>query len=265
MELAGKVAIVTGASRGIGRQIALEVSRHGAAVVVAARTVEARRRLPGTIGETLAAIEHAGGRALAVQADVTQSDDLARLVSTTVDTFGRLDVLINNAANTQANTAPIDGYDRAVWLGQFDANLHGPFTLMGLAVPHMRAHGGGVIVNITSGAGDLVPVTASAVRDPDNPIHLPTLLGYATTKAALNRLTNAVAPDLVTDNIAVVAIDPGYTRTELVDLLSEQGLVDAEAAGPMEATVDVVLRVITASDPLEYTGQILRAQPDQVL
>jgi NAD(P)-dependent dehydrogenase (short-subunit alcohol dehydrogenase family) len=265
MELGGKVAIVTGASRGIGRQIALELSRRGASVVVAARTVEARRRLPGTIGETLAAIEESGGRAIAVQADVTRTEDLERLVATTVDTFGRLDVLVNNAANTQANTAAIDEYDRAVWLAQFEANVHGPFTLMGLAVPHLRVQGGGVIVNITSGAGDLVPVDMNAVRDPNNPIRLPTLLGYTTTKAALNRLTNAVAPDLAADNISVVAIDPGYTRTELVDLLGEQGLVDAEAAGPMEATGDVVVRVITADDPLAYTGQILRAQPDQVL
>jgi NAD(P)-dependent dehydrogenase (short-subunit alcohol dehydrogenase family) len=265
MDPAGKVAIVTGASRGIGRQIAIEFARRGMSVAVAARTVEARRRLPGTIGETLAAIEKAGGKAIAIQADVTRIEDLERLVATTVETFGRLDVLVNNAANTQGNTATIDEYDRATWLTQFDANVHGPFTLMGLAVPHLRSQGGGVIVNITSGAGDMVPVDLGALHNADRPIRLPTLLGYTTTKAALNRLTNALAPDLVADNIAVVAIDPGFTRTELVDILGEQGLVDAEAAGPMEATVDTVIDVITAPDPLVFTGQILRAQPDQHL
>ena len=93
--------MVTGASRGIGRQVALELARRGAKVVVAARTVEAKRRLPGTVGETLLAIEDLHGVAIAVQVDVTEVIDLERLVMTTIDTFGRLDVLVNNAADTQ--------------------------------------------------------------------------------------------------------------------------------------------------------------------
>src|ERR1700722_17559835 len=97
MDLQDKVAIVTGASRGIGRQLALVLAQRGAKVVVAARTIEPKRRLPGTIGETLQAIEDLGGTAIAVQVDVTRAEDLVRLVATTVETFGRLDVLVNNA------------------------------------------------------------------------------------------------------------------------------------------------------------------------
>lgn len=259
MELTKKVAIVTGASRGIGRQIALEIARRGASVVVAARTVEAHNRLPGTIGETLSAIEAAGGTAIAVQVDVTKPEDLERLVAMAVDTFGRLDVLVNNAADTQGSSAAIDEYPSASWRHQFDANVHAPFTLMGLAVPHLKAQGGGVIVNMTSGAGDMVPFAATRSTE-NSPIRLGTLLGYATTKAALNRLTNALAPDLAPHNIAVVAVDPGFTRTELVDLLGERGFVDPTAAAPMAVPVGVVLDIITADDPLALSGQVIRAQ-----
>jgi NAD(P)-dependent dehydrogenase (short-subunit alcohol dehydrogenase family) len=244
----------------------LALAQRGAKVVVAARTIEPKRRLPGTIGETLQAIEDSGGNAIAVQADVTRVEDLERLVSTTIDAFGRLDVLINNAADTHGSSAPIDEYPREGWLHQFATNVHAPFTLIGLAVPHLRAQGGGVIVNISSGAGDLVPLDESpGTAGIDSPIHLGTLLGYATTKAALNRLTNALAPDLVMDNIAVVCVDPGFTRTELVDLLDAGGFVDAKEAAPMDIPVQTVLDIITADDPLVFTGQVVRAQPDHVV
>jgi NAD(P)-dependent dehydrogenase (short-subunit alcohol dehydrogenase family) len=260
--LRDKVAIVTGASRGIGRQLALELAGRGAKVVVAARTVEAHGRLPGTIGETLAAIEAAGGTAVSVRVDVTQQGDLEHLIATAIDAFGRLDVLVNNAADTHGSNAPIQDYPRDSWLHQFAVNVHAPFTLIGLAVPHLITQGGGVIVNMTSGAGDLVPTSfARSLSGEESPIRLGTLLGYATTKAALNRLTNALAPDLVTHNIAVVAVDPGYTRTELVDLLAARGLVDPESAAPMAVPVATVLDIITAEDPLTLTGQVIRAQP----
>jgi NAD(P)-dependent dehydrogenase (short-subunit alcohol dehydrogenase family) len=259
MDVKDKVAIVTGASRGIGRQIALELARRGARVVVAARTVEARRRLPGTIGETLAMIEGAGGRAIAVKTDVTKAADLERLVAKTLETFGRLDILVNNAAATQNESAPIDTHTREGWLSQFDANVHAPFSLMGLAVAPMRAQGGGVIVNITSAAGDLVDIDLTVTRD--TPFRLGPQLGYATTKAALNRLTNALAPTLAADNIAVSCVDPGFTRTEYMDVLEERGLVDAGAAHSMDLPVAKVMEIITAGNALIFSGKILRAGP----
>src|ERR1700728_854788 len=262
MDLKDKVAVITGASRGIGRQVAIELAVRGAKVVVAARTVDPRRRLPGTIGETIRAIEDSGGTAIAVQVDVTKPEDLERLISTTVKAFGRLDVLVNNAAETQASPARIEDCTRAEWLHQFDANVHAPFTLMALAVPHLRAQGGGVVVNVSSGAGDLAPVSRELSVE-DSPIRVGTLLGYATTKAALNRLTNAVAPDLVSENIAVIAVYPGFTRTERVDLLGARDLLDAEFAAPMAVPVRTIIELITDDDPMRFTGQLVRAQPDQ--
>lgn len=271
MDLDGKVAIVTGASRGIGRQIALALAARGAKVVVTARTVERRERRPGTIGETVASIESAGGTAVAVAADVSNPDALDHIVSTALDTFGRIDVLVNNAAATVADRSPIESHTRMSWLAQFDINLHAPFTLMSLVVPHMRAVGGGMIINITSGAGDLTPaseaIAARAVAintQAASAVNASSKLGYSASKAALNRLTNAVAADLAPSGIGVIAVDPGFTRTELVELLAAGGHRDAEGAGPMSLTVDLVLDLIGDTDPLRHTGEILRAQPDQL-
>ena len=101
MELHDRVAIVTGASRGIGRQLALALARHGTKVVVAARTVEPHARLVGSVGETVALIEAEGGQALAVACDLADPEQLNVLVETTVAHFGGIDVLVNNAADTQ--------------------------------------------------------------------------------------------------------------------------------------------------------------------
>ncbi len=255
MDPRDKVAIVTGASRGIGRQIALALARRGAKVVVAARTTEQKGRLPGAIGETLAEIKAAGGTAIAVQTDVSLPEDCERLVDQTIHAFGRVDILVNNAADTRGVRDPIESYPRDVWLRQFDANLHSQFNLIALAVPHMKAQGGGVIINFTSGDGDIKDYR----YDPDAPPRpLGSMIGYATTKAAISRFTNALAPELAASNIALVAIDPGFTRTELVDLMGERGLVDADQAHSTDLPVNRVLEVITAEEPRTYAGQILR-------
>jgi NAD(P)-dependent dehydrogenase (short-subunit alcohol dehydrogenase family) len=257
VELRDRVAIVTGASRGIGRELAVALARQGMKVVVAARTVEPHSRLVGSVGETVALIEADGGQALAVACDLADAEQLRGLVDQAVTHFGAIDVLVNNAADTQGSAAAVDEYPMESWRRQFDVNVHAPFVLAGLVVPHLRLRGGGVIVNITSSQGDL----QEPVESPgDGPIRLGTLLGYATTKAALNRLGNALAPTLRAENIAVVNLDPGFTRTQHVELLGERGLVDAEAAAPMSATADALLRVLTASDVLRWSGAIVRVQ-----
>jgi NAD(P)-dependent dehydrogenase (short-subunit alcohol dehydrogenase family) len=88
---------------------------------------------------------------------------------------------------------------------------------------------------------------------------LGSMAGYASTKAALNRLSNALAPELAADNIAVTCVDPGFTRTELVNILGQRGLVDPSAAHPMEVPVAAVLDVITSDDPLARSGHVIRA------
>src|SRR5579871_1135115 len=97
LDLAGKVVIITGASRGVGKQAALDFARRGAKVVLAARTVKADDKLPGTIGETLSQIEALGGQAIAVATDLAEEDDLKHLVDAAVERFGGVDILINNA------------------------------------------------------------------------------------------------------------------------------------------------------------------------
>ena len=156
MDLQDKVAIVTGASRGIGRQIAVELGRRKVNVALVARTVEPRRTLPGTLAETSRLIEDAGGTPLIVQGDVAEPDDVARLVATVVETFGGLDVVVNNAADmvgsdfeslveAMLGTAPVDdgagGDQRSPfenWVHQFATNVHGPYLLTSLATPHLR-------------------------------------------------------------------------------------------------------------------------------
>ena len=258
IDLRNTCVLVTGASRGIGKQLAIELGRLGANVVVAARTVEPHRRLSGSIGETVDAVEAAGGTAMAVRTDLTDVGDIEHLVQATVERFGGIDVLVNNAADTSGGSPSLADLTREEWLRQFDANLHGPFSLMKAVLPAMIGRGGGIIVNMTSGAGDLVP--GGATLGQSGSVRIAERIAYAASKAALNRLANAVAPELRDQGIAVVNIDPGFTRTELVDLMGERGVVDPDAAVPMEVPVKTVLHVLTSDDPLRYSGSILRAE-----
>jgi NAD(P)-dependent dehydrogenase (short-subunit alcohol dehydrogenase family) len=257
LNLDGRAVIVTGASRGIGKQVAVELGRAGAGVVVAARTVDAHRRLPGTIGETVADVEAAGGRALAVRTDLRSPDDIAHLVEVTVRHFGPVAALINNAADTSGGTPSVLDINRDDWLRQFETNLHAPLALIQAVLPSMRDSGGGVIINMTSGAGDLVlalagPLEGAAILSGER-------IAYAASKAGLNRLANVIAPELRGMGVAVVNVDPGFTRTELVELMGSKGLVNPADAVPMEVPTRTVLHLLTCDDPMVYTGEILRA------
>jgi NAD(P)-dependent dehydrogenase (short-subunit alcohol dehydrogenase family) len=262
MDVSGKVAIVTGASRGIGRQIAFELARHGAKIVAVARDADPSRARLGSLNETVKAIEEIGGYAIGVQANIAEVDDLQRLVAKAVEAFGRIDVLVNNAADMQGSTKPIQSYPRETWIRQFDINVHAAFSLISLVVPHMIEQGGGIILNITSGSADLVDrdLASSAGSAPDlGP--LGARIGYVATKAALNGLTNAAAAEVAQYNIAVVAIDPGPTRTELADLVRERGFALPANMHAMEIPVAKVMEVITSANPLAYAGTIVRAVP----
>lgn len=256
MNVKGKTGIVTGASRGIGKQIAIELGRRGANVVVAARSVERRGRLAGTIGETVEAVEAAGGVAMAVATDLRDPDAIRMLVDLTLERFGPVHVLVNNAADTSGGAPSVLQLDREDWLRQFDTNLHAPLQLIQAVAPSMIGAGGGVIVNMTSGAGDLAPTPSGSQAAS---IRLGERLAYGSSKAALNRLANMAAREFKDLGIAVINVDPGFTRTELVELLGERGALDPGAAVPMEIPVKAVLHVVTSSDPMQWTGMILRA------
>lgn len=186
--LTGKVAIVTGAGKGIGAGIAATFARAGAAVAITART---KSDLDGVAAEVRAA----GGRALVYPLDVTQLDELPRFVDAVVGEFGGLDVVVNNAGGSNAKpfmNATIDEFEYA-----FRFNVSTAFAMTQLAVPHMLSRGGGSIINITSVSGHKA-VKASVT--------------YATAKAALSHFTRNVAADLA-PKIRVNAIAPGAIET----------------------------------------------------
>lgn len=261
-DLAGKVVIITGASRGVGKQNALDFAKRGAKVVLAARTVEPDSKLPGTIGETLAAVEALGGEALAVATDLAKEEDLKQLVDATVARFGGVDILVNNAAMT-AGSAWEKGFmelTRAEWLHQFDVNVHAPFTLTQLVVPIMAARGGGRIINLTTGSGEVF-------REAEEPVKMDSIgkfsldvPGYYSSKRALDRLGNCIAPQLAHKNIFVIGMNPGLVATELVAIrVAELGL-DNTVAVPMTVPSRMIVYFAACANPAEYSGRLFWAE-----
>jgi NAD(P)-dependent dehydrogenase (short-subunit alcohol dehydrogenase family) len=203
-DLTGRVAIVTGASRGIGKGLAIGLARAGAAVVCAARTVEETPEgLPGTIHATVDEIEAEGGSALAVRCDIGEVSDVDAMVQAAVGRFGRIDVLVNNAM------APTRGLFEETTLDMWDEsmriNVRSLFTTTKAAVPHMAAVGGGSIINVSSGAADH---SASAGLPPGFAV-------YSVAKAALERFSTSMAVELTPSGIAVNALRPGAVKTEM--------------------------------------------------
>lgn len=195
--LAGKVALVTGASSGIGAGIALELARAGATVALSARRAD---RLAGLVSQ----IEGLGGTALALPGDMTVEADAIAAVDDTVARAGRIDILINSAGVMQAGgveKADFDEYRRV-----FDINVFGTLYCSKAAVRHMLEQGGGDIVNITSLAGRKGGPMTNA---------------YSASKHAANSMTDAMRQELGDRNIRVSILMPGATRSEVADNISD--------------------------------------------
>ena len=153
MRLDGKVAIITGASRGLGHDMALGMAKEGATIVVAARTeAVSDERLPGTIYETVQQITDAGGKALAVKCNVADPAQVEAAAKQTLDTFGRIDILVNNAAVQPPGR--IATIQIRHWDLEMKINLNGPFYGIRAVQEAMKAQGGGNILNISSGAAN---------------------------------------------------------------------------------------------------------------
>jgi NAD(P)-dependent dehydrogenase (short-subunit alcohol dehydrogenase family) len=260
--LAGKVVIITGASRGIGKQAALDFARRGANVVLAARTVEADSELPGTLGETLKQIEAMGAGVLAVPTDLASEDDLKRLVAAAVERFGGVDILINNAAATAGEiwSKRFLELSRADWLYQFAVNVHAPFTLMQLTVPIMESRGGGRIVNVTTGSGEVFRQPEELPKLESQGTFSLAVPGYYASKRALDRLGNALAPELARTNIAVIGMHPGLVSTELVAIRVKNAGLDDSVAVPMTVPARMLIYFAACENPMEYTGRLFWAE-----
>jgi NAD(P)-dependent dehydrogenase (short-subunit alcohol dehydrogenase family) len=252
----GLVALVTGASRGIGAAVAGRLAAEGAAVGVTARTVDAHPTLPGSLRETVAAIEARGGRAVAVAADLADADDRARVVPEVEAGLGPVDILVNNAAAAfYLPTSEIPLKRRRL---MFELNVEAPVDLAQAVVPGMRVRRRGWIVNISS-------ATSSNPQGPpfDPGLKLQwTSTGYGASKAALERFTTGLAAEVAGDGIAVNSLAPvAAVRTPgaevwVGDLMDEH----PEIVEPMEVFVEAALALCTC-DPAVLTGRICYSRP----
>ena len=194
MKLAGKTAIVTGASRGIGKAIALGFAREGANLVVAARS-DKEGPIPGTIYKTAEEIEALGAQALPLKCDVTSEADLAQMVTQVLSRFGAIDILVNNAGT--AFYAPFVEMPMKRWDLVMRVNLGGAVLCSKAVLPQMVKQKRGSIINVSS--------TAATIKGPN-----PSGVAYATAKAAIERFTTALAAEVAQHNIAVNCIKPAW-------------------------------------------------------
>ncbi|WP_252393341.1 3-oxoacyl-[acyl-carrier-protein] reductase [Brockia lithotrophica] len=237
--MAERVALVTGASRGIGRAIALELARGGARVLVVYR---GRRDAAEAVVE---AIRGLGSEALAEQGDVSRPEEADRLVSLALERFGRLDILVNNAGITRDNL--LLRMKDEEWEEVIRTNLSGPFYLMRAAAKHMVRARRGRIVNIASVVG--------LVGNPGQ-------ANYAAAKAGLIGLTKAAAKELASRGITVNAVAPGYIQTDMTESLPEaakEALLRLIPTGRFGSPEDVAraVRFLAGDDAAYITGHVL--------
>jgi NAD(P)-dependent dehydrogenase (short-subunit alcohol dehydrogenase family) len=231
--LAGLTAFVTGASGGIGRVIALELGARGANVVCAARG--------DGIHDTVAAVEEHGGTGLAVETDVTEEDSVRGAVATTVETFGALDCLVNNAG-IAGPTAPVEEVDVGAFERTMDVNVTGVFRCVKHASPHLRASERGSVVNIAS-------ISGKRPLEDRTP--------YAASKTAVVGLTRTLAFEFGDDDVTVNAVCPGPVRGPRIDRVieaqAERRGLSYEAAKREVFTGDAALGRLTDPEDVAAT------------
>jgi len=237
--LAGKIAIVTGGSRGIGRAIAQALAREGATVVVCSRGLEANK-------ETADRIEAEGGSAYPYQVDVTDAESVSALVKEVAARFDRIDILVNNAGMTADNL--LMRMKESDWDAVVDTNLKGTFNFTKAVARTMIKQHGGKIINMTSVVG-MVGNAGQA--------------NYCASKAGIIGLTKSVARELASRNVTVNCVAPGLIRSAMTESLSDQakeqaaGLIPLGRMGEPEDVAEVV--TFLASPAADYiTGEVIR-------
>lgn len=242
-----RVSIVTGASRGIGRAIAVSLGANGGRVVV---NYQGRQ---DAAQETARLVEEAGGQAIVEQADVSQAEDAARLVETALGAFGKIDVLVNNAGI--ARDGLLLRMKDADWNDVLNTNLRGAFYMIRQASRSMMKQRHGRIINITSVVGQ---------------IGNPGQVNYASAKAGMIGLTKSVAKELAARNITVNAVAPGYISTDMTEALGDEATTQMLSSIPLgrPGTPTDVAEVVAflASDAARYmTGQVLNVDGGMVM
>ena len=243
----GKVALVTGASRGIGRAIATRLAAEGASVVVSASREGAHGKLIGTLTETVSQIQAAGGKAAAVACDLADAEARADLVEHASAPFGPLDILVNNAATarmkmpSQATTA-----DRTL---MFDVNVNAPVDLAQQALPAMQQRGGGWILNISSATSSQPEVP---YRDSKPAAWI--IGPYGASKAALDRYTKALADEVAEHDVFVNSLAPvAIVLTEGADYVRDIARKNPDMVEPVEMMAEAALELCTA----RHVGQVV--------
>ncbi len=230
MRLENKVALVTGASRGIGRAIALGYADEGADLVVCARNEQHLQQLAGRL-------EEMGRHALAVQADVSQEPEVTRVVDHALQEFGRIDVLCNNAGVN--HTCSVDEMPLEEWDGIIAVNLRGPLLLSRAVLPHMKRQNYGRIVHVSSMSAVLCSPGSAA---------------YSASKAALNALSLTMARETSDHNILVNAMSPGFLKTDM----------NPKGTQPPSAAVPTAIDLATLPDD-GPSGRFFRYQEEVIV
>ena len=257
-----KVAFITGASRGIGRGCALELARRGFDLVLTARTVTGGERyehsstvkksatepLPGSLERTAAEVRALGVDAAPIKLDLAVRSDWPSAVERAVERFGRIDVLVNNGRYIgPGHMDPFDDTPIELIEQMLLCNVIAPLHLIKLCLPIMRRQGGGIVINITSSAGEreiAAPIGQGGWG-----------LGYSISKAAFNRMVPGLAKELRADRIAVIGLMPGFVATERMAIELQEFGFDAAKGLPVENPGRVCAMLATATDPLYFSGK----------
>jgi citronellol/citronellal dehydrogenase len=248
----GRVALVTGASRGIGAAIARRLAAEGASVAVVARSLdEARRGVEGTLRETVATIEAEGGRAVAIRGDILDASSRGEFAEAARAALGPLDILVNNAAYGPYRLLERFESEREI-ARTLESSVGAPLHLARLALPDFRAKGRGWILNISSATARHPKGPPYGDWDRKGGSHL-----YASAKAALDRLTTGLAAELCAERVAVNALAPvAAVITESVRATGADRYIEPSMIEPVEAMAEAALALVTG-DPEKLTGRVV--------